>query len=113
VGPLNLSPGESLLDMKVEAGQGKREIDRLGQAGGALRREGIDDVLMDEGRIAALQRIGAQLVVDVFFGDGPVQDPPANRETTYPMASTSRIAPMTNASRFELRRSNRFDMFRL
>lgn len=60
---LDLSARMPLLDVQVEADERERDRDRLRAVVSRLRRIGIDDVLMDERRIAARQRVGAQLFI--------------------------------------------------
>ena len=52
---------------KIQANEGKGQRDRLRLGVCVLRREGIDDVLVNERRIAMRQRVAAQLVVGVLF----------------------------------------------
>src|SRR5580704_7672559 len=60
---LDLPPGELSLHEEIQANEGKGQRDRLGLGVCVLRREGIDDVLVNERRIAMRQRVAAQFVV--------------------------------------------------
>ena len=60
--PLDLSSGESPLEMQVESDERERQSDRLGFGVGVLRSPGVHDVLMDEGGVATSERVGLQLL---------------------------------------------------
>ena len=62
---LHAAAGPVVLDVQVHASQPERDRDRLGRLVGLLHRPRVDDVLMDERRIAVRERVAAQLVVGV------------------------------------------------
>jgi hypothetical protein len=65
---LDLTAGELPLDQQVEAHQRKGDSDGLAACRRMLRRPRIDDVLMDEGSIAAGEHRGAEGMVGILFG---------------------------------------------
>ena len=66
---LGLAAGELLFQMQVEADEAEGQLDGLGLPIGVLHGEGVDYVLMDERRITMRQRVGAEFVEGVQFGD--------------------------------------------
>ncbi len=60
---LNGAARKPFLHVQVKPDEGKRQLDRLGGVLGVLRRESIDDVLVNESGIAMGERIAAQFVV--------------------------------------------------
>ena len=60
VRPLDLLSRPLPLDVQIQSDQRKRHLDRLAVLVGVLRGEGVDDVLMNERRVAEGQGIGAQ-----------------------------------------------------
>ena len=59
---LNLPPRIAALEMEVQADERKGHADRLRLLRRALRRERVDDMLVNEVRVAVRQRVGGQLI---------------------------------------------------
>jgi hypothetical protein len=68
MGALDLAASEVLFEVEVEAYQPEDDGDGLCIGPGVLNRVCINDVLVDEFRVAQLERIKRQLVVEVLVG---------------------------------------------
>jgi hypothetical protein len=65
---LHLSSGESAFHVEIEADKGEGEADRFGARIRMLCGPSVDDVLMNERRVATCQRVALQLLVRMSFG---------------------------------------------
>lgn len=63
---LDVAPGHAALDVEVQADEREHDADWPGVSVGMLRRERVDDVLVNERGAAVRQRVAAQLVVRVY-----------------------------------------------
>ena len=59
---LNLPPRIAALEMEVQTDERKGNADRLRLLRRALRRERVDDMLVNEVRVAMRQRVSGQLI---------------------------------------------------
>lgn len=64
---LDLPSRESLLYEKIQAHESKGDGDRFAVIIGTLRGVGVDDVLMNERRIATSERVAAECVIRVLL----------------------------------------------
>jgi hypothetical protein len=62
---LHLTAVEPMLSVEIEADERLHHDDRFRLGGCGLDRADVDDVLMDEGRVASRQRVDGELVVGV------------------------------------------------
>jgi len=68
VRPLHLSAGEALFEIEIQSDQSEDDGDRLAARAGMLHRVRINDVLMDELRIAEFERVESELGIEVLIG---------------------------------------------
>jgi hypothetical protein len=69
VGALDLAAGEVFFGIEVEADEPENDGNGLGVSPGVLDSVNVNNVLVDEFRVAQFQGIGGQQVVEVLVGD--------------------------------------------
>jgi hypothetical protein len=63
VRPLHLAAGEVLFEVEIQADEAEDDADGLGIRTSMLDRVGVNDVLMDKGRVAELEGVEGQFVI--------------------------------------------------
>jgi hypothetical protein len=61
--PLHLAAGEVLFEVEIQADEAEDNADGLGIGTSLLDRIGVNDVLMDKGRVAKLEGVEGQVII--------------------------------------------------